>query len=124
MLKATISKDKTVMNIYVPFIIAAIFTKQKLHKIHGETDTTNNRELEFNQVNEYQVRLEKPERVEKGLSYLHNTLLSKESVTSFQVFMEYSQKLLELHVLCHEENHSKSHRKTQTKSSYYNTIKV
>lgn len=45
MLKATISKDVTVMSIYMPFIIVAIFTKQKLHEIHGETDTTNNREL-------------------------------------------------------------------------------
>lgn len=46
MLKATISKeDITVMNIYVPFIIAAIFTKQKLHDMHGEIDTTNNRKL-------------------------------------------------------------------------------
>lgn len=46
MLKATISKENAiVMNIYVPFIIAAIFTKQKLHEMHGEIDTTNNREL-------------------------------------------------------------------------------
>lgn len=45
MVKATISKeDVIVMNIYVPFIIAAIFTKQKLHEMHGETDITNDRE--------------------------------------------------------------------------------